>query len=213
MNSIYPSTNPMWAKLLPLNFLTRMPWVRKRKKNCKNGMQSNWDVENPMILPKKWKIIVNQTWHCYKQIAKLSPKNLNDMLTSIPLPNVSPLLVRETCTGENTASKKTPLPWNLSKDGVAPMSITISPQPMFHLVLPVRSDNKLTFPLCAARVKQEQANPMLLRRDSCCHTPEERMLRGTYCTPDWKGSGKRLQSGTNTWSVAFSPSSAAGRSL
>ena len=57
---------------------------------------------------------------------ELSPKNLNDTPTSTPLPNVSPLLVRATCTGENTASKKTPLPWNLSKDGAGPMSINPS---------------------------------------------------------------------------------------
>ena len=67
--------------------------------------------------------------------------------------------------------------------GIALVDI-LAPANLFHPVLPVRSGNKLTFPLCAACVKQEQANPMLLRSDSCCHTPEERMLRGTWCTPE-----------------------------
>ena len=53
-----------------------------------------------------------------------------------------------------------------------------------HPVLPVRSRNKLTFPLCAACVKQEQDNPMLERSDVCNHTPEERTLQGTWCTPE-----------------------------
>ncbi|CAH3163213.1 unnamed protein product, partial [Porites lobata] len=67
--------------------------------------------------------------------------------------------------------------------GIALVDI-LAPANLFHPVLPVRSGNKLTFPLCTACVKREQANPMLLRTDSCCHTPEERMLRGTWCTPE-----------------------------
>lgn len=60
----------------------------------------------------------------------------------------------------------------------------LAPAELFHPVLPVRSGNKLTFPLCAACVKQEQDNPMLERSDVCNHTPEERTLRGTWCTPE-----------------------------
>lgn len=60
----------------------------------------------------------------------------------------------------------------------------LAPAELFHPVLPVRSGNKLTFPLCAACVKQEQDNPMLERSDVCHHTPEERTLRGTWCTPE-----------------------------
>ena len=67
--------------------------------------------------------------------------------------------------------------------GIALVDI-LAPANLFHAVLPVRSGNKLTFPLCTGCVKREQANPMLLRTDSCCHTPEERMLRGTWCTPE-----------------------------
>ena len=69
--------------------------------------------------------------------------------------------------------------------GIALVDI-LAPAQLFHPVLPVRSKNKLTFPLCAACVKQEQDKPMLERSDVCNHTPEERMLRGTWATPEIK---------------------------
>ena len=67
--------------------------------------------------------------------------------------------------------------------GIASVDI-LAPAELFHPVLPVRSGNKLTFPLCAANVKQEQDNPMLEKSDVCNHTPEEPPLRGTWCTPE-----------------------------
>ena len=62
----------------------------------------------------------------------------------------------------------------------------LAPPNLFHPVLPVRSGNKLTFPLCSACVKIEQSKAMLERSDVCDHTPKERMLRGTWCTPEIK---------------------------
>ena len=67
--------------------------------------------------------------------------------------------------------------------GIASVDILAHAE-LFNSVLPVRSGNKLTFPLCAACVKQEQDKPMLERSDVCNHTPEERTLRGTWCTPE-----------------------------
>ena len=67
--------------------------------------------------------------------------------------------------------------------GIALVDI-LPPANLFHPVLPVRSGNKLTFPLCATCVKIEQSKAMLERTDLCHHTPEERMLRGTWCTPE-----------------------------
>ena len=60
----------------------------------------------------------------------------------------------------------------------------LPPSGLFHPVLPVRSGGKLTFPLCAACVGEEQAKPFLERRSSCSHSNEERTLRGTWCTPE-----------------------------
>jgi len=67
--------------------------------------------------------------------------------------------------------------------GLAKVDI-LPPAELFHPVLPVRSGEKLTFPLCAQCVKEEQAKPMLERSSVCHHTPEERTLRGTWCTPE-----------------------------
>ena len=60
----------------------------------------------------------------------------------------------------------------------------LPPSGLFHPVLPVRTGGKLTFPLCAACVKEEQAKPMLQRVHYCTHTDVQRMLRGTWCTPE-----------------------------
>ena len=67
--------------------------------------------------------------------------------------------------------------------GLATVDV-IPPYLLFHPVLPVRSGNKLTFPLCSTCVKIEQMKPMLSRSSSCSHTPEERTLRGTWTTPE-----------------------------
>ena len=71
------------------------------------------------------------------------------------------------------------------KDYFGLATVDILPPPnLFHPVLPVRSNGKLTFPLCAKCVKEEQVKAMLLRSSTCCHTIEERTLRGTWCTPE-----------------------------
>ena len=67
--------------------------------------------------------------------------------------------------------------------GVAHVDI-LPPTGLFHPVLPVRSGGKLTFPLCAACVGEEQAKPFLERRSSCAHSNEARTLQGTWCTPE-----------------------------
>ena len=60
----------------------------------------------------------------------------------------------------------------------------LSPAGLFHPVLPVRSGNKLTFPLRRACVQEEQAKPMLQSTHYCHHSDNDRMLRGTWCTPE-----------------------------
>jgi len=74
--------------------------------------------------------------------------------------------------------------------GVACVDI-LPPANLFHPVLPVRSGKKLTFPLCSSCVQKEQAKPMLSRSEFCCHTDEERTLRGTWCTPELEESVKQ----------------------
>ena len=60
----------------------------------------------------------------------------------------------------------------------------LPPAGLFHPVLPVRYGGKLTFPLCSKCVQEEQAKPLLQRTHYCQHTDAERMLRGTWCTPE-----------------------------
>ena len=68
--------------------------------------------------------------------------------------------------------------------GLAKVDI-LPPPDLFHPVLPMRCE-KLTFPLCAACVKEQQQLPMLERTPICEHSREQRMLRGTWCTPEIK---------------------------
>ena len=63
--------------------------------------------------------------------------------------------------------------------------VTILPPPdLYHPVLPMKSGGKLTFPLCATCVKEQQARPMLERTPHCHHSRAERQLQGTWCTPE-----------------------------
>ena len=67
--------------------------------------------------------------------------------------------------------------------GIALVDI-LPPAGLFHPVLPVRASEKLTFPLCALCVKEQQQKAMLQRVHYCTHTDVQRMLRGTWCTPE-----------------------------
>lgn len=67
--------------------------------------------------------------------------------------------------------------------GIALVDI-LPPAGLFHPVLPVRCGGKLTFPLCRSCVKEEQEKSLLQRTHYCVHSDSERMLRGTWCTPE-----------------------------
>ncbi|PFX13546.1 Proton myo-inositol cotransporter, partial [Stylophora pistillata] len=58
----------------------------------------------------------------------------------------------------------------------------------FNPVLPYRQNfgpsSKLTFPLCRSCVEEESIKPIEDRNYICIHSDEERMLRGTWCTPE-----------------------------
>ena len=69
--------------------------------------------------------------------------------------------------------------------GLAKVDI-LPPPGLFHPVLPLRCNGKLTFPLCAACVKAQQQLPMLERSPLCEHSREQRLLRGTWCTLEIK---------------------------
>ena len=60
----------------------------------------------------------------------------------------------------------------------------LPPTGLYHPVLPVRAGGKLTFPLCSKCVQEEQEKALLQRTHYCTHTDAQRMLRGTWCTPE-----------------------------
>ena len=67
--------------------------------------------------------------------------------------------------------------------GIAKVDI-LPPYNLYHPVLPHRHKGKLTFPLCQACMEEEMTKPMLEKSRLCRHTPEQRMLRGEWCTPE-----------------------------
>ena len=60
----------------------------------------------------------------------------------------------------------------------------LPPYGLYHPVLPLRQNDKLTFPLCRTCVETEMEKPMLERSYVCHHTPEQRQITGTWCTPE-----------------------------
>ena len=60
----------------------------------------------------------------------------------------------------------------------------LPPRALYHPVLPYRHEGKLTFPLCATCVKHEMEKRPLERSAECNHTDEQRVLAGTWCSPE-----------------------------
>ena len=60
----------------------------------------------------------------------------------------------------------------------------LPPEKLYHPVLPLRQNGKLTFPLCATCVEDEMTKPMLERSHICKHTNQQRQITGTWCTPE-----------------------------
>lgn len=68
---------------------------------------------------------------------------------------------------------------------VSALQVTILPPTnLYHPVLPVRTNDKLTVPLCEARVEEEMAKTMLDRTCVCHHTNKQRQILGTWCPLD-----------------------------
>ena len=49
----------------------------------------------------------------------------------------------------------------------------LRPPELYHPVLPLRQNDKLTFPLCRSCVEQEMNKPILERSHVCHHTPQQ----------------------------------------
>ena len=66
--------------------------------------------------------------------------------------------------------------------GIAKVDV-LPPADLYHPLLPVPHD-KLVFALCHSCVETEMSKPMNERSCYCNHSDAERVLRGTWCTPE-----------------------------
>jgi len=55
---------------------------------------------------------------------------------------------------------------------------------LYHPVLPYHQEGKLLFPLCATCVEEQMPKRPWERTADCIHTDEQRVLTGTWCTPE-----------------------------
>ena len=60
----------------------------------------------------------------------------------------------------------------------------LPPRDLYHPVLPYRQEGKLLFPLCATCVKEEMPKRPWERTAECNHTDEQRVLTGTWISPE-----------------------------
>ena len=86
----------------------------------------------------------------------------------------------------------------------------LPPARLFHPVLPVRSGQKLTFPLCRSCVREEQAKPMLDRIHYCHHSDAAQDLVHARVVPS---RGPVVHYPSHTRSLAFSSPAASDGSF
>jgi len=87
--------------------------------------------------------------------------------------------------------------------GIAQCTV-LPPYELYHPVLPLRQNNKLTFPLCQSCVEEEMEKLMLERSHVCHHTAQERQILGTWCTPELNkamGKGYKILHIHEVWHV------------
>ena len=69
--------------------------------------------------------------------------------------------------------------------GVAKVDI-LAPEGLFHLVLPMKIDDKCMFTLCATCAQEQLEQPWHERTNLCNHTDKERLMTGVWCTEELK---------------------------
>ena len=67
--------------------------------------------------------------------------------------------------------------------GIAKVDV-LAPEKLLHPVLPVKLNEKLLFPLCVKCAEDQAERPWYERTNLCPHSYEERMMTGTWCTPE-----------------------------
>lgn len=74
--------------------------------------------------------------------------------------------------------------------GIAKVDV-LAPEKLLHPVLPVKLNGKLMFPLCVKCVEDQLERPWHERTNLCKHAEEERVIRGTWCTPKLEKAVKK----------------------
>ena len=69
--------------------------------------------------------------------------------------------------------------------GVAKVDI-LAPEGLFHLVLPMKINDKCMFTLCATCAQEQLEQPWHERINLCNHTDKERLMTGVWCTEELK---------------------------
>ena len=67
--------------------------------------------------------------------------------------------------------------------GIAKVDV-LAPEKLLHPLLPVKLNEKLLFPLCVRCVEDQAEHPWYERTNLCPHSDEQRMMTGTWCTPE-----------------------------
>ena len=75
--------------------------------------------------------------------------------------------------------------------GIAKVDV-LALEKLLHPVLPVKLNEKLLFPLCVKCAEDQAEQPWYERSNLCSHSDEERMMTGTWCTPELQ---KEVQTG------------------
>ena len=68
--------------------------------------------------------------------------------------------------------------------GIAKCTV-LPPYGLYHPVLPLRHNDKRTFPLCCTCVETEMGKPLLEKSYVCSHNEKQRQITGTWCTPEF----------------------------
>ena len=85
--------------------------------------------------------------------------------------------------------------------GIAKVDV-LAPEKLLHPVLPVKINEKLLFPLCVKCAEDQAERPWYERTNLCPHSDEERMMTGTWCTPEIQKAvekGYKIQKMHEVW--------------
>ncbi|XP_068734550.1 uncharacterized protein [Montipora capricornis] len=126
---------------------------------------------------------VVEMWECSWNALKDSNQDLVDFLTHRDLQ--PPQEPREAFYGGRTNAIRLYAQVEENGEEIRYDDYTsLYPWGLYHPVLPYRSHDKLTFPLCCTCVEENISKPLLDKTSACHHKDDQLALVGTWCTPE-----------------------------